>query len=134
MNMNNLTPEQIDAILQSGEDDPQAAPLRRQQMMADQMQKQAMTPQDGIQAGNVYRAAPAWSPLLNAGMGAMAGMQQKQVDAGQQAMAGRNLGARRSYMDAMVAAMRRPRQQIDPAASMPPQQGGMVQEFEDQGY
>lgn len=117
--MNNMTPEQIQAILAAGGDDPEANTLQRQQTMADTMRQKAMSgggPQK--MAGNLI--LPNWADAAaNFGQGMMANKMQPGIDQGMQRVAQRGVDARKQYLDILMQGLRNRPQQP---------QGGMMPE------
>jgi hypothetical protein len=104
--MNNMTPEQIQAILAAGGDDPEAAGLQRQQAMADTMRQRAVggTGPDKMAGGLVV---PNWAQAAgNFGQGMMAQKQQPGIDAGMQRVGQRNVDARKQYLDILMQGLR----------------------------
>lgn len=109
--MNNMTPEQIQAILAAGGDDPEAAGLQRQQSMVDMMRQKAMSgggPQQ--MAGNLI--VPNWAQSVgNFGQGMLANKMQPGIDQGMQRVDQRNVDARKQYLDILMQGLRnRPQQ------------------------
>lgn len=103
----NLDPQMIQAILASGEADPQAQVLKRQQAQADMLRRQGMQQAPGINAGRIYNANVG-GQMMNMAAGHQARQMQPGIDAGTQAMGQRNVDAKQKYLDAMMMAMRKP--------------------------
>jgi hypothetical protein len=115
----NLDPQAMQAILQAGSNDPQAAALKQQQARIDMMRKQALGMIGGQNRG---RSTGLASALAGGYIGRQAMGQQTGVDEGMQASAARTADARTKYMDAMMMAMRR---QYPEQGMQPPAQPGM---------
>lgn len=104
--MEDLDPNLIAQILQMGDNDPQAAILKRQQMMADRLRNQSMQTPGTEMAGRI--ALPNTAQAIgNLAAGYGASRMQPQIDAGMQAMGQRNMDARRGYLDALTKSLRR---------------------------
>ena len=105
MDMNSLTPEQIQAILGAGEDDPAYAQADSKQKIADMMRKASMGgATGGRMVGNMYIAPGLGETLANAAGGMM---NQQSADTLRGEAHGRTVGARQSYGQAMIEAMRK---------------------------
>lgn len=102
----NMTPEQIQAILAAGGDDPEAAGLQRQQALADTMRQRAMSgggPQK--MAGNLI--LPNWAEAAsNFGQGMIANKMQPGIDQGMRGVNQRNVDARKQYLEAIMQGLR----------------------------
>ena len=109
--MNNMTPEQIQAILAAGGDDPEAAGLQRQQAMADQMRQRAMSG-GGQQKMAGSLVLPNWAEAAgNFGQGMIANKMQPGIDQGMQKVGQRSVDARKQYLDILMQGLRnRPQQ------------------------
>jgi len=116
----NMSPDQIQAILAAGEDDPQAQQLARRQTMIDGLRKQSMTPAPNQMAGNLI--LPNWAgAATNAMAGYRANQQQPEVDAGMKQVHQRSIGARQGFLDSMLMSMRK--QYPTPAGPVLPPDG-----------
>jgi hypothetical protein len=103
----NLDPAMIQAILGSGDADPQADILKRQQMQANMMRAASLRDRpQGQMAGRVF-SPDIGGTIQDAVAGYQANKMQPGIDAGTTAMAGRNVNAKKGYLDAMMMAMRR---------------------------
>jgi hypothetical protein len=106
----NIDPQMIQALMQSGSNDPQAARLKRQQAQADQMRQtgiqQVMSGPQGQEIGGVYQ--PNYANMIGGALQAyMGNKQQGGIDTAMGEMNSRNMDAKSKYMDAMMMAMRK---------------------------
>lgn len=97
----------LSQFLNSGANDPEAAQIKRQQMMADRLRAQSLEmPQTQMVGGVALRNTG--QALSNLASGVAAGIMQPKLDQQQQAMQQRTNQARTGYADALSMALRRP--------------------------
>lgn len=117
----NLDENTIRAILATNENDPQSQQLARQQKMADAMRMQGMQQAQPLQVGR--QVLPNYGGIAtNLMQGLMAQKQQGNIDKGMQEVNTRQTGARKQFLDALMASMRRDMpqpQQPAPQAGQP---------------
>lgn len=119
----NLDENTIRAILATNENDPQAQQLARQQKMADSMRSQGMQQAQPLQAGR--RVLPNYGGILtNMMTGIMGQKQQVGIDKGMKEVNDRQTGARKQYLDALMASLRRDLPQAAPQSNIPEQSMG----------
>lgn len=114
----NLDPNMMNAVLSSGENDPQAQILARQQAQVNAMRTRSQTPVQGQMAGRVF-IPNIGGAAMNAVQGYQANQMQPGIDKGMQDMGMRNVQAKKQYLDALTMGMRKqypqqPNQIMDP--------------------
>jgi hypothetical protein len=117
----NIDPQMIQALMQSGSNDPQAARLKRQQMQADQMRQsgmQGMMNPDGQMVGGRYIPNTA-NMIGSAAQMFMGGRMQPDIDKGMSEMNTRNADAKSKYLEAMMMGLRKNYPQ-QPQPMLPP--------------
>jgi hypothetical protein len=125
MNISQLTPEQLQAILASGGVDQDQGLLDRQRAIAQMLRQQAgMDRSGGQMAGRVYIPnANLGTALGQMAQGYMARKMGEQADTTQRGISGRQTAAKQQYLDALTAVMRRnqpqPQQEMPPPGQMP---------------
>lgn len=107
MELDNLTPEQIDLILGAGEDDPMFAEAAQKQKLADAMRQQAMGRIEGQQLGKIYHAGSALEGAAKVFQAYKAGGMMDEANQMNQQAQGRVVDSRRTYGRAMIDALRR---------------------------
>lgn len=116
--MENISPDILSALMNSGANDPQALQLKRQQMMADQMRQQSMQAPGTQMAGGVALRNTG-QVIGNLANGLGAAFMQPKIDQGMQGVQQRSNQARAGYADALGMALRRnPTQPTSPV--LPP--------------
>ena len=120
MDIENLTPEQIQLILASGEDDPAYAESDNKQRIANAMRQKAMNPAQGRMLGQVYVGATPLEHMANAYSGYKGNQMQGEADTMRRGAHGRSVQGRGAYGQALAAAMRKKvAAPQTPAVSMP---------------
>lgn len=107
MNIENLTPEQVQLIMSSGEDDPQFAEAANKQRVADQMRQQSMQKIEGRQMGRYYYPGTVGDAAAKIFQGYQGGQMQNQAQGMQREAQGRVVQGRQAYGNAMIEALRR---------------------------
>lgn len=113
----NLDPQMVQAVLAANADNPQYQVLARQQKMADSMRQRGFSQVDPVQAGR--RILPNYGgALANVASSYGASKMQPGIDAGMKSVNDQNAAARKQYLDALMATMRRTTP-LDPSMRQP---------------
>lgn len=123
-----MPPEMMQAVMNTGENDPEAVLLKQRQARADRMMNAGMAggvPQ-GHMAGRVY-IPPIGDAMFKAASMYKAGQMQPGLDAATQDAMGRTNNARNAYVTRLIEALRRPPPpQRPPLGGMPGPDIGMM--------
>lgn len=107
MDIENLTPEQIQLILASGEDDPAYAESDNKERIANAMRQKAMNPARGGMVGQVFVGATPLEHMANAYGGYKGNQMQGEADTMRRGAHDRSVQGRGAYGQALAAAMRK---------------------------
>lgn len=106
MDISNLTPEQIQLILSSGEDDPAFGEIDQKQKIAEMLMKQGQG-RGGQYAGRVFVGPTPTETLANVFSGYAGQQMQAGANADRRQAMGRVTQGRQAYGSALIEALRR---------------------------
>lgn len=113
-----MTPEMIDAVLRSGQMDPQMEAYKRQQAMINKLRERSMTPPQQQMSGRLVQ--PNWGQAVSSLVGGyQANKMQPQADAVLGSVNNRQVATKKAYFDALMQALRKEQPQPQQPAPVP---------------